>query len=146
MADGQKFELRQSHRSILSALLRGFEDMCAEIERWLDPEPGVLVAVEERLGAVEQQRLRILLDRLGGELRRIEREIQLDVSPRSAARSIEALLVEHLSLLEETSGGDLRGYGELDPPAQARLETEFTRLHALFGEMLEVVRRSPQER
>jgi uncharacterized membrane-anchored protein len=144
--DRQKLELRRSHRRILSALLRGFEDMRSEIERWIDPEPGVLVAVEERLGAAEQKRLRALLDRLGQELRRIEHEIALDVSPRSAARSIEALVVEHLSLLEETAGGELRGYGELDPPARARLETEFARLHGLFGEMLEVVRRSPQER
>ena len=146
MGEPEKFELRQSHRRILSALLRGFEDMRAEIERWIDPAPGVLIAVEERLGPAGQQRLRVLLDRLGEELARIEREIGLDVSPRSAARSIEALVVEHLSLLEETAGGELRGYGELDAAARSRLEKEFARLHGLFGEMLEVVRRTPHER
>jgi len=145
VTDARKFELGESHRRILSALLRGFEDMRAEIERWIDPAPGVLVRIEERLGAGEQQRLRALLERLGEELGRIVREIGLDVSPRSAARSIESLLVEHLSLLEETAGGELRGYGELDPAARARLEHEFQGLHGLFGEMLHVVRRSSHE-
>lgn len=146
MSEPQKLALGESHRRILSALLRGFEDMRAEIERWIDPAPGVFVSVEERLAPGEQQRLRALLDRLGEELRRINREIALDISPRSAARSVEALVVEHLSLLEETAGGELRGYGEMDTPARARLDGEFARLRELFAEMLRVVRRSSRER
>ena len=145
MTEARKFELGESHRRILSALLRGFEDMRAEIERWIDPAPGVLIAVEDRLSGGEQKRLRGLLNRMAGELGRIEREIGLDVSPRSASRSIEALLVEHLAQLEETAGGELHGYGEMDSAVRARLETEFQRLHGLFGEMLQVVRRAPHE-
>ncbi len=145
MTQPPKFDLGESHRRILAALLRGFEGMRAEINRWIDPAPGVLTSVEDRLGPGEQQRLRALLDRLAGELDRIGREIGLDVSPRSAARSIESLLVEHLSLLEETAGGELRGCGEMDAPVRARLEQEFARLRALFGEMLDVVRRAPRE-
>jgi hypothetical protein len=137
--------LGESHRRIIAALLRGFEDMLAEIERWIDPAPGVLIAVEDRLSPAEEQRLRSLLDRMSGELHRIGNEIGIDVSPRSAARSIESLLVEHLSLLEESAGGELRGYGDMDSSVRERLEREFARLHAIFGEMLDVVRRSSRE-
>jgi hypothetical protein len=139
-----KLELSESHRRIISALLRGFEDMCGEIERWIDPAPGVFVSIEDSLSPRERDRLRSLLARLLDELRRIKLEIGLDVSERSAERSIKALLVEHLSLLEETSGGELRGYGELGDPARRRLEAEFARLHRVFDEMLLVVRGKPR--
>jgi hypothetical protein len=145
VTQSQDFPLSDSHRRILAALLRGFEDMLAEISRWIDPAPGILISVEDRLNPGDQQRLHSLLDRMSGELERIRNEIGLDLSPRSAARSIESLLVEHLSLLEETAGGELRGYGEMNATARARLEQEFVRLHALFGEMLDVVRRSSRE-
>jgi hypothetical protein len=141
-----KSELGESHRRIVSALLRGFEDMCGEIERWIDPAPGILVSIEDPLGPAERDRLRSLLTRLLAELRRIGRELGLDISARSAPRSINALLVEHLSLLEETSGSELRGYGELDDHARARLEQEFARLHRLFDEMLLVVKPKPHPR
>ncbi|MDE3135341.1 MAG: hypothetical protein KGL59_02100 [Acidobacteriota bacterium] len=145
MKQSSDFPLSESHRRVIAALLRGFEDMLSEIERWIDPAPGVLIAVEDRLGPAEEQRLRALLARMSGELRRMGNEIGIDASPRSAARSIEALLVEHLSLLEETAGGELRGYGELDSSVRERLEKELARLHTLFGEMLDVVRRSSRE-
>jgi hypothetical protein len=142
----EKLVLRESHRRIVSALLRGLEDMRAEIERWIDPAPGVLVSVEDRLNEQERGRLRALLGRLEEELRRMRREIELDVASRPAARSIEALLVEHLSLLQETTGGELRGYGEVDEATAARLECEFARLEEVFHAMLRVVRReSPGE-
>lgn len=120
--------------------------MRLEIERWLDPAPGVLVAIEDRLSAGECSKLRSLLGELDAELRRIESQITLDVSSRSAARAIDALLVEHLSLLEETASGELRGYGEIDPAARARLDSEFTRLRDLFARMMRVVRRTSRER
>jgi hypothetical protein len=139
------FPLGESHRRIIAALLRGFEDMLSDIERWIDPQPGILISVEDRLNASEQEQLRSLLDRVSGELRRIANEMGIDVSPRSAVRSIESQLVEHISLLEETAGGELRGYGEMDVSVRARLDREFARLHGLFGEMLAVVRRSSRE-
>ena len=145
MSETPQFELGESHRRILSALLRGFEDMRAEIEQWMDPSPGVLVGIEERLSREERERLRELLDRMFDELRRLERELSLGVSTRSATRSIEALLVEHLSLLEETAGGELRDYGAIDDAARDRLEGEFARLHRIFDQMLEVVRRKRSE-
>jgi hypothetical protein len=138
-----KLGLGESHRRIVSALLRGLEDMCAEIERWIDPAPGVLVSVEDRLGPAERDRLRALVTRLLDELRRLRREIELDVSERSAARSIQAQLVEQLSLLEETAGGELRGYGELEDEPRRRLEQEFRRLHRVLEDMLLLVRRKP---
>ena len=141
MSQPEEPSLGESHRRILAALLRGFEDMRAEIERWIDPRPGALVAIEERLGEPEIRRLRELLDRLGRELDRMAREFHLEPSSRSASRSIEALLVEHLSLLEETAGGELAGYGALDAASRERLRAELDRLHAIFDGMLELVRR-----
>lgn len=120
--------------------------MRAEIERWIDPAPGALTSVEDRLSAEERDRLRALLDRLDQELRRMGRDLELDVTARSAARSIEALLVEHLSLLQETSGSELRGYGPIDESARRRLESEFARLQEIFDAMLRVVRRPAPER
>jgi hypothetical protein len=138
----EKLALGDSHRRIVSALLRGIEEMRAEIERWIDPEPGVLVSIKDRLSGSESERLRAQLARLEEELRRMRREIELDVASRPAARSIEALLVEHLSLLQETAGGELRGYGEMDPGTRTRLEAEFARLQEIFEAMLRVVRRA----
>jgi hypothetical protein len=146
LTEPEKLDLRETHRRILSALLRGFEDMRAEIGPWIDPAPGILVAVEDRLGAAERRALRSLLGELEEEIRRLDREISLDVSSRSAARTIGALLVEHLSLLEETAGGELRGYGAIDPALHARLDSEFARLRDLFSRMLAVVRRDSGER
>lgn len=141
-----KFSLGESHRRIVSALLRGLGDMRMEIERWIEPAPGVLVSIEDRLNGEEREQLSALLGRLEEELRRMEREIELDVSTRSAARSIEALLAEHLSLVQETSGGELRGYGELDEAARNRLASEFARLQEIFDGMLRVVRREGNRR
>ena len=115
--------------------------MRAEIERWIDRAPGGLTPVEDRLSGEECERLRTLLGRLDQELRRMGRELELDAAGRSAARSIEALLVEHLSLLQETSGGELRGYGAIEESARRRLESEFARLQEIFEAMLRVVRR-----
>jgi hypothetical protein len=145
MKHSSDLRLSDSHRRIIAALLRGFEDMLSEIDRWIDPAPGVLISIEDRLSSAEQHRLRALLDRMSAELRRMGNEIGLDASPRSAARSIESLLVEHLSLLEETAGGELRGYGEMDSSVRARLEQEFARLHGIFDEMLDIVRRASRE-
>ncbi len=137
----QRLTLGESHRRIVSALLRGFEDMAAEISRWVDPPAGVLVSVEDRLNRRERQEVQALLARLEEELRRLAREINLDVAGRSAARSIEALVVEHLSLLQETAGGELRGYGEMDDKTRVRLAAEFARLQEIFESLLHVVRR-----
>ncbi len=115
--------------------------MRAEIERWIDPAPAALTPVDDRLSGEECERLRTLLGRLDQELRRMGRELELDAAGRSAARSIEALLVEHLSLLQETSGGELRGYGAIEESARRRLENEFARLQEIFEAMLRVVRR-----
>lgn len=137
----RKLALGESHRRIVSALLRGFEDMAAEIARWIDPPPGVLVSVEDRLNERERHQVRTLLARLEEELRRLSRQIELDVAGRSVTRSIEALVVEHLSLLQETSGGELRGYGEMDGKTSERLAAEFARLQEIFQSILQVVRR-----
>lgn len=142
----QNAALGESHRRIVAALFRGFEDMRAEIERWIDPAPGALTAIDDRLDREECERLRALLDRLDLELGRIARDLELDSAGRSAARSIEALLVEHLSLLQETSGGELRGYGAIGEGARRHLESEFARLQEIFQSMLRVVRRPPRGR
>ncbi len=136
---GEKLKLGENHRRVISVVLRGLEQMCEEIERWLDKRSGVLLHVENDLTAEQRVQLCTLVKQLRGEIERLATEIELDRGAQSLVRAIRALLSASIVDLEESDSSRLKGYGNLSEVAKNKLDTEILRLTGLLEEMVDVV-------
>lgn len=136
-----KLALGENHRRVLSVVLRSLEQMCEEIEGWLERKPGLLFRVEDDLSPRQRRELRQQAIRLRGQLRRLADEIALNASVQSPRRAIAALLSSHIVQLEETTSERLRGYGVLSEEARQKIDAELAQLIRLTEQMLECVER-----
>jgi hypothetical protein len=135
-----KLKLSDNHRRVVSVLLRGIEQMCDSISAWLDRKPGVLARLEDDLEAAQRERLRVVVEEVRVELRRIAADIELQRASESPRRAIRALVSAMSVELEERQSPRLAGYGPLSDAAKEKIDAEIDRLLALLGRMTEVLR------
>src|SRR5713101_165523 len=125
----EKLHLGENHRRVISIVIRNLEQMCEEIEHWIERPSDTLLDFEHDLSIEQPDRLRHLIAELRGEIRRITTEVELNRGSKSRKGAIRALLSVHLVELEETESSRLRGYGRLSEEAKQKLDQEVGRLH-----------------
>ncbi|HEX9760906.1 MAG TPA: hypothetical protein VGA40_08295 [Candidatus Acidoferrales bacterium] len=140
--DPAKLRLGENHRRALTVLLAGLEEMCDEMESWMERPPGVLLQVEDKLRPAQQEKLRALAARLREQLARVGGEVQLDGVVQSPRRSVLALLSAHIIYLEEAEASGFKGYGPLPEDARRRITAELRRLRGILEEMQSAARRA----
>lgn len=138
--ESHKVALGENHRRVVSAVLRRVETTCDEVIWWLERAGGDLHKIEEDVTSAQADGLRLLVDRLREEMRRVQEELVVDPSVQSRARGIAASVSLTRTELEEVLTPGLRGYGALASETEAALDKQFSRLlfylHAL-GEIAE---------
>ncbi len=134
-----KLKLGENHRRVFSIVLRGLEQMCMEIESWLEKRPGLLCRVEMDLSSEQQEDLRQLVGRMRAEIRRLAAEIEVDPGVKSVRRAVRAVLSSNIVQLEESDASRLRGYGQLSEEAAIKIDAEMAHLIALLEQMVGAV-------
>ena len=135
MADGTEIlKLGENHRRVVSVVLRGVEQMCDEIDSWLEKKPGVLFRVQNDLTAEQREALQALTPRLRDELRRLQGEIELGAAAQSVRGAVVALLSANIVNVEDTDASYLAGYGHLPEGAGQKINGEFKRLLGILEE------------
>ena len=124
--DNEKLLLGESHRRVVSAVLRRVESTCSEILEWIERPGGDLLQFREDLVPSQIDELRVLVDDLRGETRRVEEEIVVDPSVQSRARAVSATISLTQVEIQEVLTPGLRGYGML--PAEVEADAKFVRL------------------
>lgn len=135
-----RLKLGENHQRVVSVLLRGVEQMCDLISGWLERRSGVLVRLDDDVPGPQCERLRVLVDEVRGELRRIAGDIELQPTAESPRRSIRALVSAMAVELEERRSPRLEGYGPLSDAAKTKIDAEIDRLLARLERMAEVLR------
>ncbi len=138
---GNKIELDENHRRVVSVLLRQVEKACEGVLEWLDREPGLLNRLRDDLSVSQRERLRELTGRLREEVYRFESEVTLSPAIQSRKRAIAALLSSTQIDLEEGKSPGLRGYGRLPEEVERELDTKLDRLLLVLEVMSTVVDR-----
>lgn len=126
--DNEKLLLGESHRRVVSAVLRRVESTCSEILEWIERPGGDLLQFREDLVPSQIDELRVLVDDLRGETRRVEEEIVVDPSVQSRARAVSATISLTQVEIQEVLTPGLRGYGMLPAEVEAALDAKFVRL------------------
>jgi hypothetical protein len=138
----QKLALGESHRRVVSAVLRRVESTCDEVLEWLERSGGELRQLREDVAPSQSDALRKLVIQLRKELRCVQEEVIVDSSEQSRSRGIAASVSLTRIELEEVLTPGLRGYGELPPEQEAALDAKFNRLIDCLEAMSDVVERS----
>jgi len=103
---------------------RHFEVLLSELEAALDriealgqsaQRRGVLSVMDDDLPAGFPERARPLLDALRAEIARFAGQLGLSQLRRSRRRAVEALILAETISIDDSSAGQLRGYGAVDP-------------------------------
>ena len=139
--NGGKVELPESHRRVVSAVLRRLEVTCNEVLDWLVRPGGDLVQLCEDVSEDQKEELRLLVGRLRREVLRVQNEIEVDPSVQSRARAIAASVSLTRVELEEVLTPGLRGYGAIPQELEAALDAKFTRLLSCLYALNAVVER-----
>ena len=126
--NGEKLALPESHRRVVSAVLRRVEVTCNEVLDCLVRPGGDLVRFSEDISEEQKEELRALVARLRREILRVQNEIEVDPSVQSRARAIAASLSLTRVELEEVLTPGLRGYGTIPRELEAALDAKFARL------------------
>lgn len=124
----QKLHLGESHRRVVSAVLRRVESTCGEILEWIERPGGDLLQFNEDLAQSQVYELRAVVSELREETRRVEEEIAVDALVQSRARAISATISLTQVEIQEVLTPGLRGYGTLPPEVEAALDAKFMRL------------------
>jgi hypothetical protein len=98
---GEKLQLNENHRRVISILLRRVEKTCDGVLDWLDRKPGLLNRLRDDLTSEQQAQFQELINRLYKEIRRFDSEVALDPAVKSRRRAIAALLSTAQIDLEE---------------------------------------------
>jgi len=138
----QKLLLGENHRRVVSAVLRRVESTCGEVLEWLDRPGGDLLQLEEDVAPSQADELRVLVNRLREETRRVEEEIVVDPSVQSRARAVSASVSLTRVEIEEVLTPGLRGYGALHPEVEAALDAKFLRLLNCLQDMSRIAGRN----
>jgi hypothetical protein len=146
MASGKKLALSESHRRVVSALLRRVEATCEEVLDWLIRPSGNLRHLSEDVSERQAGELRALVERLRRELQRVQNEVGVDPSAQSRSRCIASSVSLTRVEIEEVLTPGLRGYGALSPDLEAALDAKFARLLACLYAMSRVVERGGSRR
>jgi hypothetical protein len=132
--DTEILKLGENHRRVVSVVLRSLEQMCGEIDGWLERKSGVLFRIHGDLTKDQRAALRALTPRLRGELRRLQGEIELEAAVQSLRGTMVALLSANIVNVEDTDASYLAGYGRLPEEVSRKLDHEFKRLLAILEE------------
>lgn len=135
MKSDEKLALPESHRRVISALLRRVEATCEEVLDWLVRPGGNLRQFYEDVSEHQAGELRALVERLHRELDRVQNEIAVDSSAQSRRRCIASSVSLTRVEIEEVLTPGLRGYGALSPDVEAALDAKFARLLACLYAM-----------
>lgn len=138
----RRLELGENHRRVVSAVVRRVETTCDEVLGWLERSGGDLHKLEEDVSPKRAEELRMLVNRLREETRRLQNELAIDVSVQSRARGIAASVSLTRTEIEEILTPGLRGYGALDPETEQALDKKLARILACLLAMGEIAERS----
>lgn len=129
--------LNQAQALSLSTTLRMLEERCDEIARLLvgSGEPGMLHYTLLDIPADIQPALYANLVMLRAQIARLASEFHLRAEPRSARRTLIALLASSWQDLEDARPAKLGRYGPLDPAVAPSLEAGMAELIALVQGM-----------
>jgi hypothetical protein len=124
--------LNAAQHNALAAPLRLLEERCDHIDALLRRVRGgqALHQVAADVPASAADALDAGLAALRGEIARLAVAYGLATEPRSAARTIDALLATSLAELEDIRPAKLRAYGQVDPGSAARLEADIAQVLA----------------
>lgn len=128
MQGGKRLELPESHRRVVSAVMRRVEVTCDEILDWLVRPARNLQQFSEDVSPQQASKLRVLVDHLRGEIQQVQSEIVVDPLVQSRRRCIVSAISLTRIELEEVLTPGLRGYGALSPDLEAALDAQFQRL------------------
>jgi hypothetical protein len=142
MESVEKLALADTHRRIVSAVLRRVEATCDEVLEWIARPGGNLRKFSEDVSAQQASALRTLVERLHGEILRMQSQVEVDTSVQSRSRCIASSISLTRVEIEEVLTPGLRGYGALPPELEAALDAKFTRLLACLYAMSRVVDQS----
>jgi hypothetical protein len=135
----EKLALAETHRRIVSAVIRRVEATCDEVLDWIVRPSGNLRQFSEDVSEHQAGELRVLVERLRREIHRVQNEVAVDPSVQSRSRCIASSVSLTRVELEEVLTPGLRGYGALSPELEAALDAKFTRLLAYLYAMSSVV-------
>jgi hypothetical protein len=141
MESGEKLALPESHRRVVSAVLRRVDATCDEVLDWLIRPGRDLPRFSEDVSARQADELRTLVGRLRQEIVRLQNEIMVDPTVQSRSRCIASSISLTRVELEEVLTPGLRGYGALSPEIEIALDATFARLLACLYAMSKVVER-----
>jgi hypothetical protein len=139
MESVEKLALAQTHRRVVSAVLRRVEGTCDEVLEWLIRPGRELRQFSEDISAVQADALRALVGRLRQEILRLQNEIMVDPTIQSRSRSIASSISLTRVEIEEVLTPGLRGYGALSPEIEIALDAKFARLLACLYAMSSVL-------
>jgi hypothetical protein len=139
MESVQKLALEESHRRIVSAVLRRVEATCDEVLDWLIRPGANLQRFSEDISAAQADELRAHVGRLRQEILRFQNEIMVDPLVQSRSRGIASAISHTRVEIEEVLTPGLRGYGVLSQEVETALDEKFARLLAHLYAMSGVV-------
>jgi hypothetical protein len=124
--------LNAAQRNALAATLQLLEERCDQIDALLRHAQGgqALQQVAADVPVSAAHALAAGLAGLRGEIARLAVAYGLATEPRSAARTIDALLATSWAELEDIRPAKLRAYGQVDPASAARLEADIAQVLA----------------
>jgi hypothetical protein len=140
--NSRKITLGENHRRVVSSVLRRVETTCDEVIWWLERSEGDLHHFQEDVTPKQNQELRLLVQRLRGEIRHVQEELPVDATVHSRSRGIAASISLTRTELEEVVTPGLRGYGALPPETEAALDRQFSRLLVILLSLGEIAERS----
>ena len=129
--------LNQAQALSLATTLRMLEERCDQIEHLLadSGERGALHHTEQDIPETIQPALRGNLVMLRAQVARLAAEFHLGAEPRSARRTLVALLASSWQELEDARPAKLGRYGPLDPAVAPSLDAGIAELIALVQAM-----------
>jgi hypothetical protein len=142
MENDEKLALPESHRRVVSAVIRRVEATCDEVLDWIARPAGNLRQLSEDVSEHEARELRSLVERLRREVQQVQDEVTVDPLVLSRSRCIASTVSLTRVELEEVLTPGLRGYGALSSEIEAALDAKFVRLLACLYAMSRVVERS----
>jgi hypothetical protein len=133
MKSGEKMTLPESHRRVVSAVIRRVEATCDEILDLMARPGGNLQQFCEDVSEQQAVELRALVGRLRQEVSQVQMEVAMDPLVQSRRRCITSSVSLTRIELEEVLTPGLRGYGALHPSLEAALDAKFERLLACLS-------------
>jgi hypothetical protein len=110
--------LNENQRRHFEVVLSMLEDSLTRIEALCNPASatlGALTVVEDDLPDGVARRAQPVIESIRAQVARLALDLELSPRRLSRRRAVQALLTSEVIRIDDTSSGQLRGYGAVDP-------------------------------